>query len=232
MKSKAVSIKAAFKAAFPVTLPVLTGFLVLGAAYGILMNSEGYGPLWSLLFGFIAFGGSMQFAAIPFLSGTFQPVQVFLLSLMVNARHMFYGLSMLDKYKGAGKLKNFLIYYMCDETFALNYSTQVPDGVEKKYFYFAITLLDLIYWAFSGFLGGVLGSLLVFNTTGLDFALTALFIALFIEQIKAKQSAICGAVGVLGAFLSLLLFGADNMVIPAMIIILAVLLGGRRKICA
>lgn len=153
------------------------------------------------------------------------------MSLMVNARHLFYGLSMLDKYRGTGKVKGFLIYYLCDETFAINSSAQVPDGMEAKDFYWAVSLLDMLYWVIPSFLGGILGSFLTINTAGLDFALTALFVMLFIEQLKTRKNAVCGVFGVLAAGASLAVFGADNMVIPAMVLIFAILLGGRKQLC-
>ena len=170
----------ALRAAFPATIPVMTGFLCLGTAYGLLMQSKGYGPGWSVLMSAIAFGGSMQFVAVTLLTTAFDPVQAFLLSVMVNARHMFYGLSLLDKYKGLGKVRPFLIYVLCDETFSLVSTLEPPEGVARKDFYFWISLLDYLYWITGTALGGLLGSFLTFDTTGLDFALTALFVVLFI----------------------------------------------------
>jgi len=170
----------ALRAAFPATIPVMTGFLCLGTAYGLLMQSKGYGPGWSVLMSAIAFGGSMQFVAVTLLTTAFDPVQAFLLSVMVNARHMFYGLSLLDKYKGLGKVRAFLIYVLCDETFSLVSTLEPPEGVARRDFYFWLSLLDYLYWITGTALGGLLGSFLTFDTTGLDFALTALFVVLFI----------------------------------------------------
>ena len=136
----------ALRAAFPATIPVMTGFLCLGTAYGLLMQSKGYGPGWSVLMSAIAFGGSMQFVAVTLLTTAFDPVQAFLLSVMVNARHMFYGLSLLDKYKGLGKVRAFLIYVLCDETFSLVSTLEPPEGVARRDFYFWISLLDYLYW--------------------------------------------------------------------------------------
>mgnify|MGYP000721723610 CR=1 FL=1 len=170
----------ALRAAFPATIPVMTGFLCLGTAYGLLMQSKGYGPGWAVLMSAIAFGGSMQFVAVTLLTTAFDPVQAFLLSVMVNARHMFYGLSLLDKYKGLGKVQTFLIYVLCDETFSLVSTLEPPEGVARRDFYFWLSLLDYLYWITGTALGGLLGSFLTFDTTGLDFALTALFVVLFI----------------------------------------------------
>ena len=220
----------ALRAAFPVTIPVLTGFLCLGLAYGLLMQTKGYGPLWSTLMSAIAFGGSMQFVAVTLLTTAFDPIQAFLLSVMVNARHMFYGLSMLEKYRGLGKVRGFLIYVLCDETFSLVSTVEPPEGVERKDFYFCISLLDYLYWVTATALGGLLGSFLTFDTTGMDFALTALFVVLFLEQWRKPENRPAGVVGILCAAGSLLVFGADNMVIPAMVLVLAVLLGARRRL--
>ena len=220
----------ALRAAFPVTIPVLTGFLCLGLAYGLLMQTKGYGPLWSTLMSAIAFGGSMQFVAVTLLTTAFDPIQAFLLSVMVNARHMFYGLSMLEKYRGLGKVRGFLIYVLCDETFSLVSTVEPPEDVERKDFYFCISLLDYLYWVTATALGGLLGSFLTFDTTGMDFALTALFVVLFLEQWRKPENRPAGVVGILCAAGSLLVFRADNMVIPAMVLVLAVLLGARRRL--
>ena len=222
--------KAALRAAFPATIPVMTGFLCLGIAYGVLMQSKGYGPLWSVLMSAIAFGGSMQFVAITLLTAAFDPIQAFLLSIMVNARHMFYGLSLLDKYKGLGKVRPFLIYVLCDETFSLVSTLEPPEGVGRKDFYFWISLLDYLYWITGTALGGLAGNLITFDTTGLDFALTALFVVLFLEQWKRAENRPAGIIGILCAAVSLAVFQADNMVIPAMVLVLAVLLGARRRL--
>ena len=177
----------ALSAAFPHTLPVLAGFLVLGIAYGMLMLEKGYGPEWSVLMSAVAYCGSMQFVAITLLTTAFQPLEALILSLLVNARHLFYGLSMLDKYKGFGKVKGFLIYTLCDETFSIVSSATPPEGVEPKYFYLSISLLDYLYWVGGTLIGGLIGNWMPFDMKGLDFALTALFVVLFLEQITSKQ---------------------------------------------
>lgn len=222
----------ALRAAFPHTIPVLTGFLFLGVAYGVLMSSKGYGPVWSTLMSAIGFGGSMQFVAISLLTAAFDPAQAFFLSCMVNARHLFYGLSMLEKYRGLGPARIPLVYTLCDETFSLVSTVEPPPGVDRKYFYLSISLLDYAYWVGATALGGVLGHLLPFDFTGLDFALTALFVVLFIEQVIKRENRAPGAIGLVCSVVGLAVFGADNMIIPAMVLTLIVLLVGRRKLCA
>lgn len=231
MEPKVSSKQTALRAAFPVTIPVLTGFTCLGLAYGVLMQTKGYGPLWATLMSAIAFGGSMQFVAITLLTTVFDPVQAFLLSVMVNARHIFYGLSFLDKYKGLGKVRAYLIYTLCDESFSLISTVEPPENVEKKDFYFWISFLNYSYWVIATALGGLLGRFITFDTTGLDFALTALFVVLFMEQWKKKENRFAGVVGIVCAAASLAVFGADRMVIAAMVLILLVLLGGRKRLC-
>lgn len=225
------NLKIAFKVAFPHTIPVLTGFLVLGMAYGVLMQTKGYSAFWAVLMSAIAFCGSMQFVAITLLTTVFDPIQAFFLSLMVNARHIFYGLAMLEKYKGLGKIKNFLIYTLCDETFSITSSVMPPEGTNKKYFYFAISFLDYMYWIIGTLLGSILGTFITFNTAGLDFALTALFVVLFIEQIRIKENRIAGCIGLGCTLISLYFFGANNLVIPAMVLILVLLLVRRKIVC-
>lgn len=225
-------LKKAFAAAFPKTIPVLTGFLVLGMAYGVLMQTKGYGAVWSLLMSAIAFCGSMQFVAITLLTTVFDPVQAFLLSLMVNARHLFYGISMLGKYKGLGKIRGFLIYTLCDETFSIVSSVELPEDVDRKPFYFFISLLNYLYWVIGSFLGGLVGNFITFDTRGLDFVLTGLFVVLFLEQWKSKQNRIPGIIGIGVTALALIIFGKDNFIIPAMAMILLALILGRKKICS
>lgn len=221
----------AFSSAFPHTIPVLTGFLVLGMAYGVLMHTKGYTTLWAVLMSAIAFCGSMQFVAITLLSTVFNPLQAFLLSLMVNARHLFYGISMLEKYKGLGKVRTLMIYVLCDETFSISSSINPPDHINRKYFFFSISILNYLYWVIGTFLGGALGSFITFNTKGLDFVLTALFVVLFLEQLKNKENRISGMIGVACTVIGLSFFGANNVVIPSMILLVVVLLLGRKKLC-
>ena len=214
----------ALRAAFPYTIPILTGFAALGIAYGLLMASSGYGVLWAFLMSTVGFGGSVQYAVVPLLTTAFDPLQAFLLSLMINARHLFYGLAMLEKYKGMKKKRFFLIFALCDETFSVVSSVDPPQNVDRGLFYLFITLLDYLYWAAATVVGALIGGMITFDTTGLDFVLTALFVVLFMEQMKKREHWGAGALGILGAAAARILFGADNMVIPAMCMIMAALL--------
>lgn len=217
-------------AAFPHTVPVLTGYLVLGMAYGVLMQAKGYGAIWAFLMSAVAFCGSMQFVAITLLTGAFDPVGAFLMSLMVNARHLFYGVSMLGKYRGMGWAKVPLVYTLSDETFSIVSSVEPPEGVRARDFYLAVSGLDYIYWVSGSVLGALAGKFIRFDTTGLDFALTGLFVVLFIEQVKNPENRRSGVIGMACTVAALAVFGADKLVIPAMILVLVVLLLGRKKL--
>lgn len=222
---------AALRAAFPATIPVLTGYLCIGMAYGLLMANAGYGVFWALLLSLLCYAGSMEFVAVSLLTAGFDPVQALLMALMINARHAFYGLSMLEKYRGTGWARPFLIFSLTDETFSLVSTLEPLDGVTRRDFYFWISLLDYLYWQMGSVLGALIGGLLPFDTTGLDFALTALFIVLFLEQWRKRENGPAALIGLGCTAVSLAVVGADRLVIPAMVLILAVLLGGRNKLC-
>ena len=222
---------AALRAAFPATIPVLTGYLCIGMAYGLLMANAGYGVFWALLLSLLCYAGSMEFVAVSLLTAGFDPVQALLMALMINARHAFYGLSMLEKYRGTGWARLFLIFSLTDETFSLVSTLEPLDGVTRRDFYFWISLLDYLYWQVGSVLGALIGGLLPFDTTGLDFALTALFIVLFLEQWRKRENRPAALNGLGCTAVSLAVVGADRLVIPAMVLILAVLLGGRNKLC-
>lgn len=217
----------ALKSAFPFTLPVLAGFTFLGATYGILMNTSGF-PFWyPILISLTVYAGSAQFVAVNLLLGAFNPLQAFAVILMLNARHIFYGLSMLEKYKGTGVKKLYLIFGMCDETFSINCSADVPDGIDKGDFYLATTLLDQFYWVLGTAIGAIFGSFLPFSTEGLDFAMTAMFIVIFIEQLTKKGERVSSLAGLFLSLVCLFMFGSESFLIPAMIAILIFLSASR-----
>ena len=230
-KIQAVPGGAAVRAAFPATIPVMTGYLCLGMAYGVLMKTAGFGLGWAMLLSAVCYAGSMQFVTISLLTAVFDPVQALLMSLMVNARHSFYGLSILEKYRGTGWARPFLIFSLTDETFSLISTLEPPAHVRQGDFYFWISFLDYLYWQTGSAIGNLLGGVLPFDSTGMDFALTALFVVLFLEQWKKRENRAAGVIGLACTAVSLILFGADNLVIPAMGLILAVLLGGRKTLC-
>ena len=218
-----VSKKAALRAALPHTLPVLTGFIVLGAAYGILMDSKGFSLLWILFTSTFIYAGSMQFVAVAMLSAGFHPLNGLLMTLMVNARHLFYGISMLEKYRGVGCLKPYLIFSLTDETFSLVCSTEPPKEVDRKWFLFFLSFLNQLYWICGSLLGGILGSMIHFNTKGIDFVLTALYVVIFLNQWRAAEKHLPAILGIFAAILCRLVFGADHFIIPTMVFLLIAL---------
>lgn len=208
---------AAARAAFPHTIPILTGFLVLGVAYGIYMKALGFSPLVPILISLFVFAGSMQFVAGSVLTGAFAPVSTFFLTLMVNARHLFYGVSMLEKYRGLGAKKFPTIFWMCDETFSVTVSADIPEGVDKGWFYFFVSLFDYSYWVLGTALGAVLGQFIPFDTTGVDFAMTALFLVILVGQWEKEKSHISTVGGLVISLVCLVLFGADHFIVASMI---------------
>ena len=214
----------ALKAAFPYTIPIFAGFTFLGMTYGIYMNVSGFSFWYPMLMSMTIFAGSMEFVAVNLLLGAFNPVQALAMTLMLNARHLFYGIAMLDKYRGTGLKKIYLIFGMCDESFSINCTAQVPEGVDKGLFMFFVTLLNQLYWVCGATMGGIFGSLIHFNTEGLDFVMTAMFVVIFLEQWLKEESHVSSLLGLGLSALSLIAFGQDKFMIPAMAAILGVLL--------
>ncbi len=212
--------KTALKAAFPLTIPVFTGYIVLGTAFGILMDSKGFSLVWILIASVFIYAGSMQFVTVGLLATGFDPIGAFLMTLAVNARHIFYGISTLKQYRGIGSIKPYLIFSLTDETFSIICSAQVPENVDRKWFYFFISLLDHLYWIAGSLLGGFLGSLITFNTKGLDFVLTAFFVVILINQWREASNHLPAIIGIASAILCRIIFGATNFIIPSMIMIL------------
>ena len=216
--------KKAFKAAFPYTLPICVGFLFLGMSYGFMMRSKGFSFVYPLCMSFFIYAGSMEFVTANLLLSAFNPVYAFFLTLMVNARHLFYGISMLDKYKNTGKYKPYLIFALTDETYSLVCSGKIPEEVDRNKYYFLVSLFDQVYWVIGSVIGSVVGSVLNFNTAGIDFSMTALFLVVFVEQWKSTKDHRSAIAGVAASVVCLLIFGAGNFVIPAMISITVILL--------
>lgn len=232
--------KSALKAAFPYTIPVLTGYLFLGIAFGVLLSSKGYNFVWALLMSVTVFAGSMQFVAIDILTSPFSLPGAIILTLTINARHLFYGLSMIEKYRDMGKKKLYMIFSLTDETYSLLCSITPPEHIDKNWFYFFIALLNHLYWITGCVVGAIAGTFLKFNTKGIDFVMTALFVVIFVEQWESNKNHTPAIFGIVLALLSLLLFGTQNFIIISMIAILTFLSlfrrqiegkSGRREIC-
>ena len=223
-------IRRAFAAAFPRTLPVFAGYCFLGMTYGIFLNTSGLPAWYPLIMSLLIFSGSAEIIAVSCMLGAFNPANAFVIAFMTGARYLFYGISMLDKFRGTGWKKFYLIYGMVDETFSINYQSVLAPDIDKGWFMFFVTLMDHLYWIFGANMGSLMGSFIGFSTEGLDFVMTAMFVVIFLEALlKEKQhySSIIGAACAMGC---LLLFGAEGFMLPTMGCILLALTLMRRPI--
>lgn len=210
-------------AAFPVTVPVLMGYLAIGMAFGLMLQSIGYGALWAVLMSLVIYAGSGQYLGVSLLAAGAPLTQVAFLTLVINFRHLVYGLSMLEKFRGMGWRKLYMIFALTDETYALLSSARVPEGVDEHDFFFLVSLLDHSYWVAGSAIGSLLGSALAFDTTGVDFAMTALFLVIAVGQWKSAGSHLPALLGGAATLASLLLVGAEDMLLPALAIIVIAL---------
>lgn len=217
MKTKAL------KAAFPYTIPILTGFLFLGISYGIYMRALGFSAVYPIFMSMLIFAGSMEFVTASMLLSGFNPLGAALLTLMVNARHIFYGITMVTKYKNVGKKKWYLIFGMCDESFSINCSVDVPEEIDKGWFYFWVTVLNQSYWVLGATCGALLGSLVTFDSKGLEFVMTALFVVIFLDNWLKEKKHFSSLLGLAISVVCLILFGAEKFLVPTMCVIFLVL---------
>jgi len=211
--------KSAVRAAFLDTLPVMAGYVFLGFGFGILLCQSGYGVLWALAMSLFIYAGSMQYLTVSLLTGGAGLLTAALTTFVVNARHLFYGISMVDSYRGAGKKKPYMIFALTDETYSLVVQNQIPEGISRHGYCFLVSLFDHIYWVTGTVLGSLTGALLPINYEGIDFALTALFVTIFVEQWLSTKDHRPAVVGVVSTLLCLLIFGKDVFLIPSMVAI-------------
>ena len=220
----------ALRHAFPKTIPILMGFLFLGMSYGFYMRVSGFAFYFPLIMSIVIFGGSLEFLAVSMLLSPFAPIQTFLVAIVIQARHLFYGLAMLEKYKGLGIKRLYLIYGMCDESFSINCSAELPSHVDKGWFYFFVTLLNHSYWILGATLGALIGGFISFNTEGIEFVMTAMFVVIFLEGWLKGGKRISSLIGVLSSVTCLVIFGADTFLVPSMVCIVALLSVFRKRI--
>lgn len=213
----------ALRAAFPHTIPIMAGYLFLGMTYGVYMRASGFAVWYPMLTSLSVFAGSMEFVTVSLLLGAFNPIQALTMALMVNARHLFYGIAMLSKYAGAGWKKLYLIFGLSDETFSVNCAVDAPEGVDRHWFMFFITLLDQLYWVAGVTLGALFGSLIAFSTEGIEFVMTAMFVVIFLENWLKEKNHVSSLAGLGLSALCLIAFGADGFIIPAMLAIIGML---------
>lgn len=230
MREKLPMMKKALRCAFPYTIPIFAGFWFLGLTYGIYMNVSGFSFLYPMIMSAVIFAGSVEFVAVGMLMGAFHPLQAFAMTLMINARHLFYGISMLDRMKGMGKKKFYLIFGLCDETFSINYTAKIPEDVDRGWFFFFVTLLNHFYWFFGSTMGGIFGSFIHFDTEGLDFVMTAMFTVIFLEQWLKEKNHFSSLAGLGLSLACVWALGPDQFLIPAMAAILLILTLVRRPL--
>jgi 4-azaleucine resistance transporter AzlC len=222
-------MKKLLRAAFLTTIPVLTGYVVVGIAFGLLLQKAGYGVFWAILMSVLVYAGSMQFVAVALLSDGSGLLAVAAITFFVNIRHFFYGLSFIDIFRGMGRKRGYMIFSLTDETYSLLCTAKPPEGVDRDRYFFAISLMDQIYWITGSVIGSLAGSLIPFATTGLEFAMTALFMVILVEQWSAFRTHEPVFVGFAAALASLLVFGPKNFLVPALaLIVLALLLLKKR----
>lgn len=217
-------------AAFPVTVPVLMGYLAIGMAFGFMLQAIGYNFIWAFFMSLTVYAGSGQYLGVSLLSSAAALSTVAVMTLLINFRHLVYGLSMLEKFRGMGLRKFYMIFSLTDETYALLSSVQPPVGVDPRNFYFSIALLDQSYWILGSVIGAVAGALLPIDTTGIDFAMTALFVVIAVDQWSAYKRHLPALLGAGVTLLSLFLVGAENMLLPALGVIVLVLLLLRQRL--
>ena len=218
------------KAALINTLPVMAGYMVLGFGFGIISSKNGYGILWALAMSGFIYAGSMQYVAVSLLTSGASIISAALTTLMVNARHLFYGISMIEKYRNAGKKKLYMIFALTDETYSLVCTGECPEGEDYHTYCFWLSLMNHSYWVAGSLLGAVVGSAIEFNSAGIDFAMTALFVTVFVEQWLSTKNHLPALIGLGASIVCLVFFGNGNFLIPSMIAITVFLALARKKI--
>lgn len=211
------------KQAFYKSIPVLAGYIVIGIGFGILMRNAGYGVLWVASMSLFIYAGSMQYVGVSLLSGSASIVTTAITTIMVNARHLFYSISMIDKYKDTGKYKPYMIFALTDETYSLLCDEKTPDETDPNLYRFFVSLFNHCYWIAGSIIGNLLGTVLPFSTAGIELSMTALFIASFTEQWLTAKDHIPAITGIICTLLCLVVFGKENFLIPSMLMITLVL---------
>ena len=223
-------MKKTIKLACRKSLPVMAGYIVLGIGFGILLKDAGYGLFWSFLMGLTIYAGSMQYVAVSLLTAGASLITVALTTLMVNARHLFYGLSMIGRYKDAGRKKPYLIFSLTDETYSLLCSDDIPEGADRHSYQFFVSLFNHLYWIVGCALGSLLGTLIPFETAGIEFSMTALFVTVFVEQWLTAKNRLPAIVGMAASIVCLAIFGPDRFLLPTMLTITVALLGLQKTV--
>ena len=223
MRNRATLRRKTIRQAFVRSIPVMAGYVVLGIGFGVLMHAAGYGLLWTLAMSLVIYAGSMQYVGVGLLSGGASVVTAILTTVMVNARHLFYSISMIRVYRDSGRFKPYLIFALTNETYSLLCDGDVPEGADAEAYRFLVSAFDHSYWVIGSVLGSLLGAVLPFSTEGIEFSMTALFLTSFVEQWVRKGNRIPALTGLGATLLSLAVFGPERFLIPAMLLITLVL---------
>ena len=221
--------KRTLKKAFKDSLPILAGYLALGIGFGVLLHSKGYSFLWALLMSCTIYAGAGQYAAVDLLSSGASLITTAVMTLIINARHFFYGFSLLDKYKGTGKAKPYMIFALTDETYSLVCTAKIPEGIDEKKYYLFLSVLDQLYWITGCTIGALLGTFIPFDSTGIDFAMPALFVVIFVEQWLSTKEHLPAILGAATTLVCLFVFGAQYFIIPSMAFIAVELVIFRKR---
>lgn len=219
-----MNIKKALKYSLIKTLPVLFGYLFLGFAFGLLLQREGYDFLWAFLISVFVYAGSMQFVMISFFNGGISFITIVIMTLLINSRHIFYGLSFLEKFKNMKKVYPYMIFSLTDETYSLLCSVKVSDIISERKVYFLIAFLNQCYWIIGSILGGLIGQIINFNTKGIDFSMTALFVVIFVEQWKESTTHIPVFIGLFSSLFCLIIFRTEKFILPSLILTVTILI--------
>ncbi len=223
-------LKKTLKCAFKASLPVFAGYIALGIGFGVLLESKGYNIIWAGLMALSMYSGSLQYAAVDFMSSGATLITTAVMTIFIQARHFFYGFSLLDKYKGMGLSKLYMIFGLTDETYSLVCTGEVPEGANPKKYFLFLTMLNQSYWILGCVTGAFLGAVLPFELKGVDFAMTALFIVIFVDQWRSQKNHIPAIVGVLSSLVCLLIFGPESFIVPSMAVITVVFALFRKKL--
>lgn len=221
--------KRTLKKAFKDSLPILAGYLALGIGFGVLLHSKGYSFLWALLMSCTIYAGAGQYAAVDLLSSGASLITTAVMTLIINARHFFYGFSLLDKYKGTGKAKPYMIFALTDETYSLVCTAKIPEGIDEKKYCLFLSVFDQLYWITGCTIGALLGTFIPFDSTGIDFAMTALFVVIFVEQWLSTKEHLPAILGAATTLVCLFIFGAQYFIIPSMAFIAVELVIFRKR---
>ena len=223
-------MKKALRPAFTVTIPVLCGYLFIGFAFGVMLRDIGYTSPWAFLCSLTIYAGSGQYLLVSLLASGASLVTVAVMTLLLNCRHIFYGLSFLETFHQMGARKWYMIFSLTDETYSLLCSLKVPEGMDEKKVMFLISLLDQIYWIIGSVVGAALGQVLPFDMTGIDFAMTALFVTIFVDQWREAKSHLPAVIGLISSVICLQIFGGSNFILPSLIITVTILMALQKRL--